>query len=218
MARAAKEEAAPSDATPASHAARVFAVAEGQASAPGAAFVSTSWQRCVNEFGVDPAASVAPRVLTLPELRHLREPIKALIESARDELDRLYALVRPAGYTVLLADKNGVAVEHRGDEAQAGTFKYWGIWLGGVWTESVEGTNGIGTCIAEAQPVTIHRNQHLRSRHIDLSCSGAPIFDVDGTLLAVLDVSSFDPTLSEGAHTLTGTLTAMSARSIEERF
>jgi hypothetical protein len=29
----------------------------------------------------------------------------------------------------------------------ADAFKYWGIWLGGVWTEQIEGTNGIGTCI-----------------------------------------------------------------------
>jgi len=90
--------------------------------------------------------------------------------------------------------------------------------LGGVWSEAIEGTNGIGTCIAEERPVTIHRGQHFRSRHINLSCSGAPVFDVDGRLMAVLDVSAIDPELSERAHALTGALTVNSARSIEERF
>ena len=51
-----------------------------------------------------------------------------------------------------------------------------------------------------------------------MSCSGAPIFGVDGRLLAVLDISAIDPQLSERAHALTGALTVNSARAIEERF
>ena len=93
-----------------------------------------------------------------------------------------------------------------------------GTWLGGVWAEEIEGTNGIGTCIAEERPVTVHRSQHFRSRHMNLSCSGAPIFGADGRLLAVLDVSAIDPGRSERAHALTGALTVTSARAIEERF
>ena len=51
------------------------------------------------------------------------------------------------------------------------------------------------------------KSQHFRSRHINLSCSGAPVFGVDGRLVAVLDVSAIDPKLSERAHALTGALT-----------
>jgi transcriptional regulator of acetoin/glycerol metabolism len=125
----------------------------------------------------------------------------------------LYEVVREAGYAVLLCDSSGVAVAHRGENALASQFQYWGTWLGGVWSEEVEGTNGIGTVIA-----TVHRSQHFRSRHINLSCSGAPVFGVDGRLIAVLDVSAIDPELSERAHALTGALTVRSARAIEERF
>jgi AraC-like DNA-binding protein len=118
----------------------------------------------------------------------------------------------------LLCDSSGVAVANRGEDARASQFQYWGTWLGGVWSEEVEGTNGIGTCIVEERPVTVHRSQHFRSRHINLSCSGAPVFGVDGRLIAVLDVSAIDPELSERAHALTGALTIRSARAIEERF
>src|SRR6202035_301714 len=123
-----------------------------------------------------------------------------------------------AGYTILFCDTAGVAVEHRGEMTEASQFEYWGTWLGGIWSEEVEGTNGIGTCIAEERPVTVHRTQHFRSRHTNLSCSGAPIFGVDGRLMAVLDVSAIDPGRSEQAHALTGALTVNSARAIEERF
>jgi AraC-like DNA-binding protein len=203
---------------PVRHTEHVFLVAQGETPAGPIEEVSTSWRRSANEYGVNPDGSEAPRILTSGELKQLREPLDRLIFSAQEEIDRLYHLVREAGYTLLFCDTAGVAVEHRGDEADASRFKYWGTWLGAVWPEAIEGTNGIGTCIAEERPITIHRNQHFRSRHTDLSCSAAPVFDVDGSLMAVLDVSAIDPERSERAHALTGALTANSARAIEERF
>jgi transcriptional regulator of acetoin/glycerol metabolism len=201
------------------HAEHVYSVAEGATPPPWIDDVSSSWQRSANKYTVDPVDTTrAPRILTLGELKDHREPLDELIFSAQEEIDQLYKVVREARYTVLLCDSSGVAVEHRGDDAQASRFAYWGTWLGGVWSEEAEGTNGIGTCIVEERPVTIHRSQHFRSRHIDLSCSGAPVFGADGRLIAVLDVSAIDPELSQGAHALTGVLTVRSARAIEERF
>jgi AraC-like DNA-binding protein len=204
--------------TPVRHAQSVYWVTQGEVPAGRIEEVSSSWQRSANQFGVDPESGKAPRILTSHELRPLREPLDRLIFSAQEEIDRLYKVVREAGYTLLFCDTAGIAVEHRGDEADASRFKYWGTWLGGVWSEAAEGTNGIGTCIAEERPVTVHRNQHFRSRHIDLSCCGAPVFNVDGSLMAVLDVSAIDPERSERAHALAGALTTNAARAIEERF
>jgi transcriptional regulator of acetoin/glycerol metabolism/AraC-like DNA-binding protein len=200
----------------AQHAESAYSVAEGAAPAPDIEPLSTSWRRSATS--VDPADGHAPRIVTSGELNEFREPLGKLIFSAQEEIDRLYKVVREAGYTILFCDTAGVAVEHRGEDVEASGFAYWGTWLGGVWSEEIEGTNGIGTCIAEERPVTVHRSQHFRSRHIDLSCSGAPIFGVDGRLMAVLDVSAIDPLRSESAHALTGALTINSARAIEERF
>jgi AraC-like DNA-binding protein len=202
---------------PKNHCEQVYSVAEGKTPGPGIEEVSDSWRRSANQFGIDPVSSDAPRILTTRELDERREALARLVFTAQPELDQLYAMVRPAGYTVLFCDTGGVAIEHRGEETASSLFQYWGTWLGGVWSEQVEGTNGIGTCIVEQRPVTIHRSQHFRSRHTDLSCSGAPVFDIDGSLLAVLDVSAIDPALSERAHALTGALTIASARAIEER-
>jgi transcriptional regulator of acetoin/glycerol metabolism len=203
---------------PARHAEQVYRVAQGHALEFGVSEVATSWQRSANKHGIDPDSTEAPRILTSGELKELREPLGSLVHSAQEEIDRLYKVVRDAGYTLLLCDTAGTAVEHRGEDADASQFKYWGTWLGGVWSEATEGTNGIGTCIVEERPVTVHRGQHYRARHINLSCSAAPIFDPDGRLTAVLDVSAIDPTRSERAHALTGALTQSSARVIEERF
>jgi transcriptional regulator of acetoin/glycerol metabolism len=196
----------------------VYCVIAGDVAPPNIEEVSTSWQRSACQYGINPDKSEAPNILSLKEVDRLRQALEELIFCAQEEIDHLYKVVRDAGYTVLLCNSAGVAVEYRGDATEADQFKNWGAWLGGMFAEELEGTNGIGTCIAEERPVTIHRSQHFRSRNTDLSCSGAPIFDVDGTLMAVLDVSSVDPGLSESAHGLTGPLTVKSARAIEERY
>src|SRR5580704_8912364 len=98
--------------------AHVFSVAEGAAPAPDIEELSISWQRSANCHGVDPVDSKAPRILTPYELKDFREPLGRLILSAQEEIDRLFKLVREAGYTVLFCDTAGVAVEHRGEGSE----------------------------------------------------------------------------------------------------
>lgn len=179
--------------------------------------VTTSWKRSLRDHRVDPGSLEAPRILTAQELTDARGPVEDLIAVAREESNRLHAIVGKVGYVVLLTSAQGVVVDVRGDPVRADEFAYWGVWKGGVWAEAVEGTNGIGTCIAELQPVTVHRTQHFRARNTSLSCCGAPVFGPDGDLAAVLDVSSIDPEVSERSHALALSVTMDSARAIEER-
>jgi AraC-like DNA-binding protein len=194
-----------------------------EASLANARLISTpeevydSWRRCLAEYHVDPRSRTPPHIITEAELKVSSEPLADVIVHAREEIDRLYAIVRQQGYVVLLCDENGVAIHHRGDEARADEFKNWGIWLGGVWSEQIEGTNGIGTCISEQRPVLVHCGQHYRSRHAKLSCAGAPIFDPAGKLAGVLDVSTAILDTSDRTQQLALAATIASARAIEER-
>jgi AraC-like DNA-binding protein len=200
------------------HAEQILALVERSSIEPAIEEISNSWLRCAKEHRVDPTDRSAPQILGAGEINARREPLEKLIFTARGEIDHLHSMVRAAGYVVLLCDMTGSAIEHRGQEADASQFASWGTWLGGVWSEPVEGTNGVGTCIVEERPVTVHRGQHFRARHKDLSCSAAPVFGVDGSMIAVLNLSAIDPNLSERAHALTGTLTMAAARTIEERY
>jgi transcriptional regulator of acetoin/glycerol metabolism len=87
---------------------------------------------------------------------------------------------------------------------------------GANWSERCEGTNGIGTCIAEDRAITVHLDEHFRACHIGLSCCGAPIRDPSGSLVAVLDASSpsAQTTRAGVAHTMA--LVNLSARLIEK--
>jgi transcriptional regulator of acetoin/glycerol metabolism len=176
-----------------------------------------SWRRSLLDYRVDVRNVSAPRVITQNELKVFREPLENILIQAQEEIDRLYAVLRKHAYVVLLCDRQGVAIHHRGDEANAAEFRYWGIWAGGVWSEEAEGTNGIGTCIAEQRPVLVHGDQHFRSRNTKLSCAGAPVFDPHGELVAVLDVSRVASGEDQGLRPLVLDLVTVAARAIEER-
>jgi len=179
--------------------------------------VRASWQRSAERYHLAQDGRQAPWILTAQELSVSREPVDELIGIAAHENDRLFAAVGKVGYALLFATGDGVVVDARGDAARIQQFQQWGICQGGVWAESVEGTNGIGTCIAEKAPVTVHRSDHFRARHATLSCCGAPVFDPNQNLVAVVDVSSYEPELSDRSHALAFALTVEAARSIEER-
>ena len=176
-----------------------------------------SWRRCLLDYRVDARSFSAPHVITQNELKVFREPLENILIQAQEEIDRLYAVLRKHAYVVLLCDRQGVEIHHRGDEANAGEFKHWGIWVGGVWSEETEGTNGIGTCIAEQRPVLVHGDQHFRTRHTRLSCAGAPVFDPHGELVAVLDVSRVASGEDQGLLPLVLDMVTVAARAIEER-
>ena len=176
-----------------------------------------SWRRCIGDHHVDPRSSATPHIVTQTELALFKEPVSDVLLHAREEIDRLYAIVRQEDYVVLLCNREGIAIQHRGDEAKAEEFKHWGIWLGGVWSEQVEGTNGIGTAIVEQRPVLVQCGQHFRTRHANLSCAGAPIFDPDNKLIAVLDASRIDLGRPDRTHGLALAAVTASVRAIEER-
>ncbi len=200
-----------------SHVDRIESALSGESRMDEDELLAKSWERCAAEYGLDPVSKRSPTVLTARELAEFQDRAARMREVAKPELDRLYGIVRHARYVVLLTNADGIVIDHRGDEQEAAECIHWGIWLGGVWTEGVEGTNGIGTTIAEGKPVNVHRSQHFRARHASLSCSGVPLYDTHGSIAGVLDVSSFDPELSEHAHALTGSLVASVAGAIEER-
>ncbi|HZF28884.1 MAG TPA: LuxR C-terminal-related transcriptional regulator [Gammaproteobacteria bacterium] len=179
--------------------------------------VRASWQRSAQSYRIAQGSRQAPWILTAQELSLSRSPVDELIGIAAVENDRLFAAVGKVGYALLFTTPDGVVVDVRGERARIEEFQRWGIWQGAVWAESVEGTNGIGTCIAEKAPVTVHCSHHFRARHAMLSCCGAPVFDPNRNLVAVVDVSSYEPELSDHSRALALALTVEAARSIEER-
>lgn len=152
--------------------------------------IQRSWNRCVQEYGIHPNAHRETLVLPASGLRERQEELGGLLRVARFEMENLYELIAGTGYAVILSDAEGTILSTILDPNLKREFQRIGLWLGARWDERREGTNGIGTCLAERAPVTVHRDEHFRDYNVRLSCSGAPILDAHGRVLAVLDASS----------------------------
>ncbi len=198
------------------HADRIRAVASDPSACARSALFA-SWARSLSRYKLDPLQPGPPRQLSERELGNARAVVEPLLSAGSATLDRLYAAVGGSGCCVLFTDRNGVPLDRRsacGDDDQ---FIDWGLQTGAIWSEESEGTNGIGTCLAESRPLTIHRDQHFYARNIGLTCAVAPIYDHRGQLAAALDVSSCRDDLTEDVVRLISSAVLDAARKIESR-
>lgn len=180
--------------------------------------ITRSWRRCLDQHRLDPASRRAPNVVEHPRLKDHRAPLEHIIAVARWQMTSLHQQLGGDGHVVLLTDAHGVVIDSVFNEAERAGFQQAGLWLGAVWSEDHEGTNGVGTCLVERQQVTIRGAEHFRGRHAGLSCSASPIFAPDGELLAVLNLSSAGEAAGLRQYFQALTLTNLSARLIENCF
>ncbi|OHB25807.1 MAG: sigma-54-dependent Fis family transcriptional regulator [Desulfuromonadaceae bacterium GWB2_53_15] len=174
--------------------------------------VANSWKRCRN-LNVNPFQEVDGYINQL-ELRERLYNKQHLLKVARPFMDSLYNFVKGSGFQVVLTDEHGFLLEVLGDNEIVSRTQNVHLCPGGNWSEAVKGTNAIGTAIIEKKPVQIYAWEHYCQPHHFLTCSAAPIFDQDGELIGVLDISG-DYRVAN-AHTLGMVVAAVNA--IENQF
>mgnify|MGYP000156223644 FL=1 len=198
-----------------SHADRVLE-ATRSASAAARSQIAASWHRSVQKHGLDPNNRRAPDKIEHAALRERLEVYEKFMMVAAPRLDALYSLVGQSGCAVLMTDTEGVILDQRMSDADTPAFESWGLSAGANWSEEREGTNGIGTCLAEQRKIIILRDQHFYSRNTAMSCIDVPIYEADGQIVAALDVSSARADQTEAFNRLIGAQVAQTARAIEE--
>jgi transcriptional regulator of acetoin/glycerol metabolism len=179
--------------------------------------VVASWERCVEQYGLDPYKVAFPTVVTQTELKSYQERVEDLIAVAMPEVERLFTRFVAHDYIVSLTDGRGVTVLFRSQNPSAGKCADSGLILGAVWSEELQGTNGIGTCLAEAKPVSIVMDNHFDERLVDFSCTVAPIFGGGGKVAAALNVSTARPS-DHSVQSIVSEVVRRAARRIENRF
>lgn len=170
------------------HSERVQNLIAGDASAVSA--IAASWRRSMLHYGLRPDQVNSEHQLSERELQLVREQMELLLHVSRPILEQLFRTVGRSGCCVVLSDVQGVVLDRLSNVADDLSFDGWNLRSGSVWSEQQQGTNGIGTCVNEERTVLIHKDQHFSSHNIGMTCMGSPIFDINGNLMAVLDVSS----------------------------
>lgn len=170
------------------HSALVRQVASS--SAPGRSVIAASWHRSLLHLRLDPQSSQRRSRIEASALRERREKVALLLRAAEPAINRLASVALDCGNAVVLADPEGMILQGLCRSADDGHFDLLGLAPGSDWSEASEGTNAIGTALVDGRPVVVGRDQHFFARNLSLSCIGAPIEAADGSLGAVLNVSS----------------------------
>src|SRR3954466_5084374 len=167
----------------------------------------------MNDNGPDPRHRRRPPVLGGDEMPGRRSRMADVIDCARYEMTTLYQQMGDPQSAVVLTDTQGVILHMVSSQEFERMAQPLGLEVGAVWSEKEAGTNGMGTCAAEAQPVVVQQTDHFLSQYTGLTCSAVPIHDPAGQMTAVLDVSS--RSMHPQNHLLV--LLNMTARVIENR-
>lgn len=190
------------------------AVRESGAVPPGVlpSVIEMSWQRCLN-FGLDCDHGSEYEPMRNDLLDEQIEKNRKLLSHAQPVMDMLFEQIVDTQNVVVLANDAGYILHSRGDAEFLKRAERVALTPGVEWSESMRGTNAIGTAIAVGEPVVVHGSQHFLSANHVLTCSASPIYGPHGELTGILDVSGDHR--SYNRHTLA--LVRMSVQMIENR-
>ena len=175
--------------------------------------VAQSWRRCLNEFQLHPSRPQQPAFTSRVELEERRARCADVITCARYEMTTLYQQLADTETAVVLTDTDGVIIHMVASPEFSAELGPMGLRAGGLWSETAAGTNGMGTCLAAAGPVSVRRNDHFFTQFTELTCSAVPVYEPSGKIAAVLDVTSRSSLMQQHLLVLLG----MTARMIENR-
>ena len=146
------------------HADHVLDVVRSGFHDPANDVVMRSWSRCLNEYRLQPDKPHEPTVVARVALEERRARRADVIDCARYEMTTLYQQLADNESAVVLTDTDGVIVHMVSSPEFATEVGPLGLRAGGIWSETEAGTNGMGTCLAAARPVSVRREDHfLRS-------------------------------------------------------
>ncbi|MGR6836362.1 sigma-54-dependent Fis family transcriptional regulator [Syntrophomonas erecta] len=161
--------------------------------------IARSWRRCM-ESGVDPYDGQTHLLLKGAELENLMYKRRDMVDIAQPFMERIYRFVAGTGFIVMLTDEKGFILEALGDRETLDNASFLKFIKGANWSEEQVGTNAIGTAIVEKKPLQVSGEEHFCIKHHSWTCSAAPIFNDQGKLIGVLDMSG--PSEKTHLHTL----------------
>ncbi len=164
-------------------------------------------------YGIPKSAEPDFGPLGKADLALLLEQNRMLHSHAAPVMETLYEQIINTHNMVILTDVNGLIIHTQGDADFLEKADRVALSPGVIWSEQSKGTNAIGTAIVEKAPTVVHADQHYLEANRFLTCAAAPIFDVLGNVIGVLDVTGDQ----HNFHRHTMALVRMSAQMIENQ-
>jgi len=174
--------------------------------------IKKSQKRCVN-YQISKQQIFPTRTLEGEEFYKYLEKNRDLIKISRPFMEILYDFLNGSGFSLYLADKEGLVLSIIGDEDINKCIAEIGIVEGADMSEKSTGTNAIGTAIYEDSSVQISGKEHYITTYHKLTCSAAIIHTEEGNILGCLNLTG----RCQLAHPHTLGLVVAAVKSIENQ-
>ncbi len=151
--------------------------------------VRRAWDRA-RGLGVDPTGlGHIESIEVASGLAMRRSSMQPLLQAGQSILEGLARDLARKHFALLLADGDGVVLRRMGGGDFTATADAVRLIEGAHWSESVRGTNAIGTALAEDAPVSVLGAAHFARPNRALVCYASPVRDPTGETVAVLDAT-----------------------------
>lgn len=151
--------------------------------------IKTSWSRCEKQYGLEKNDKNNIAVLTENELKQYTDAAIDILEGSTKVIESVRHLAKQGDYCVLVTDGHGVAVKGYADTPESSECADHGLISGSIWGEGEVGTNGVGTSLAIKQSITVSGSDHYAAHLKNFTCTAAPVFAPNGTVIGALDIS-----------------------------
>jgi transcriptional regulator of acetoin/glycerol metabolism len=159
--------------------------------------IINSWERCLTE-GVNPEQKAAPILASDGKLNTLFKNNKELLHCARPVIQQAQTFLHDLDTILFITDYQGVNLEITGDPDTIEQASGVGLIQGSGWSETVSGSNAVGTAIATRKPTQVHGQEHYCQGLKPWTCTASVITDpYDNQILGVIDVSGLTDTFDQ---------------------
>lgn len=150
--------------------------------------VIQSWTRCAQ---ADRAASesISFEPVTRTRIDSALARNRLLLDAGREDLGQLQTLLAGTGCKAILTDAHCIVVHSTHTEPEDGALMWLAGRVGVDLSEACVGTNAPGMVALSGQGCTVRGAEHYFHSNRGMQCAAAPIRDMRGALVAVLDLS-----------------------------
>ncbi|MBB4819708.1 transcriptional regulator of acetoin/glycerol metabolism [Pseudomonas alcaligenes] len=149
--------------------------------------IDASWRRSLGH-GLDCLEGDGAGIEQLRDLELLLDGNRLLIDAATPELEYLVRQQGQGGLVILGdAQANVLAIEGQTDALQLAGLR--DLRPGSCWSESLRGTNALGTAVVEGRPTLINSGEHYLDRLSRFACTSVPLKDPHGRVVGVIDLT-----------------------------
>ncbi|MBU3101063.1 sigma 54-interacting transcriptional regulator [Clostridium sp. DSM 17811] len=114
---------------------------------------------------------------------------RKLLNAASRFMVTLYEFLKGSGFFIVLLDNECCILKIIGDEDVVEEAQSLNMVVGAYMSENSIGTTAMGIAIKEQNPIQISEKEHFIVAYQRWTCSAAPIHDVDGTIIGLLNLT-----------------------------